>query len=53
MIFVSGARIKEIDGEPVLTEPFKLKYKLGDDFYDKMGEILGDYYLEVTMKALN
>lgn len=37
-----GARIAEIDGEAGPTEPFKPKDKLGDDFYEKMGEILGD-----------
>ena len=37
-----GARIEEIDGESGPTEPFRPKDKLGDDFYEKMGEIIGD-----------
>lgn len=37
-----GARIKEIDGDSGPTEPFRPKDKLGDVFYDKMGEILGN-----------
>lgn len=37
-----GSKIKEIDNESELTKPFKPKDKLGDHFYDKMGEILGD-----------
>lgn len=37
-----GARIEEIDGESGPTAPFRPKDKLGDDFYEKMGEIIGD-----------
>lgn len=37
-----GARIKEIDDDLGTIESFKPKDKLGDEFYDKMGEILED-----------
>lgn len=36
------ARIEEIDGESGPAESFRPKDKLGDDFYEKMGEIIGD-----------
>lgn len=37
-----GAKIEEIDGESGPTEPFRPKDKLGDDFYEKMGKIIGN-----------
>ncbi|EFZ33944.1 AAA family ATPase [Ligilactobacillus ruminis] len=37
-----GARIEEIDSESGPTEPFRPKNKIGNDFYEKMGKILGD-----------
>ncbi|WDC81359.1 AAA family ATPase [Ligilactobacillus ruminis] len=37
-----GAKIEEIDGELGPTEPFNPKDKLGNDFYAKMAEIIGD-----------
>lgn len=37
-----GAKIEEINGESGPTEPFKPKDKLGNNFYAKMAEIIGD-----------
>ena len=47
-----GAKIKAIDDESVKTEPFKPRDQLGDDFYDKMGEILGDLLTQGNYEGL-
>ncbi|MBH9991487.1 hypothetical protein H3R26_05205 [Lactobacillus sp. W8092] len=47
-----GAKIKEIDDESGPTERFRPKDQLGDDFYDKMGEILGDLLTQGNYEGL-